>query len=87
VLRRSGAGEDAEEMRAALASGLVSLAEGLLADAAPEVDSVAEEVHALLARAIQADARSPEPLQVRACAFGALAVACMHHQPMQHPVA
>jgi hypothetical protein len=75
----SGASEDADDLRAALASGLVSLAEGLLAEAAPEVDSVAEEVHALLARAIQADASSPEPLQVCLRDGCMPAVACKTH--------
>jgi hypothetical protein len=76
-VRRSD-GEEAQELHAQLAAALCSLAEGLLAEAAPAVDAVAEECRALLARAVQADPSSPEPLQVRPRSRNAHPHACAH---------
>ena len=48
-----------------LAGALCSLAEGLIGEAAPAVETVAEEARALLGRASRLTPHSPEPLQVR----------------------
>ena len=56
-----------EELNGLLAGALCSLAEGLIGEAAPAVDTVAEEARALLGRASRLTPHSPEPLQVRRC--------------------
>ena len=55
--------EDAEELHARLSSALCCVAETLMGQAG-EVSEVAEECEALLLRAAEADASSPEPMQV-----------------------
>ena len=64
---RRSAGE-MEELNGLLAGALCSLAEGLIGEAAPAVETVAEEARTLLARAARLTPNSPEPLQVRCCA-------------------
>ena len=56
------------ELNGLLAGALCSLAEGLIGEAAPAVETVAEEARTLLARAARLTPNSPEPLQVRCCA-------------------
>ncbi|KAK9915673.1 hypothetical protein WJX75_002503 [Coccomyxa subellipsoidea] len=57
--------EDAEELHARLSSALCCVAETLMGQAG-EVSEVAEECEALLLRAAEADASSPEPMQAMA---------------------
>lgn len=55
--------EDEEDLKERLCSAMCCLAETRMGDAG-EVSAVAEECEALLLRAAQVDATSPEPMQV-----------------------
>ena len=57
-------GEEAAELRSQLASGLCSLAEMHMASEEGHMDAASLKCEPLLRQARQADARSPEPLQV-----------------------
>lgn len=57
-------GEEAAELRNQLASGLCSLAEMHMASEEGDMDAASLKCEPLLRQARQADARSPEPLQV-----------------------
>ncbi len=56
--------EEAKELSSQLASGLCSLAELHMASPDREVDDIARQCEPLLEQARQADATSPEPIQV-----------------------
>ena len=71
-----------EELNGLLAGALCSLAEGLIGEAAPAVDTVAEEARALLARAARLTPNSPEPLQVRFTALSRSASARTHRSAL-----
>jgi hypothetical protein len=56
--------EDSRELNSQLASGLCSLAELHMASPERDVEDIARQCEPLLQQAREADARSPEPIQV-----------------------